>query len=143
MSLDENRAVVRRFFDEFANKNVLSVIDEIFSPDFVMHVADGGDVGSDNAKRGYPLFREAFPDAIYKIQDMIAEGDKVAFRMTIQGTHTGKFMNVAPTGKKISMTRFGIIRLENGKWAEGWVLTNALGLFQQLGVIPPTQEIGR
>src|SRR3972149_1052150 len=104
MSLEENKQVVRRFFDEFANKNILSVIDEIFSPGFVMHVADGGDVGSDNAKRGYPLFREAFPDATYTLEDMIAEGDKVAFRMTIQGTHTGEFMNVAPTGKKTTMS---------------------------------------
>ena len=143
MSPEENKAVVRRFFDEFANKGDSSVIDEIYSPQFVMHVVDGPSVGVDSARRGYPSFRDAFPDVKYTIEDMIAEGDMVAFRMTIEGTHLGRFMNVAPTGRKIRYSRFGIIRLEHGKWAEGWVLTNQMSLLQQLGAIPPTSEIGR
>ena len=143
MSLEESKAVVRRFFDEFANKGISSAIDEILSPDFVMHTADGPDVRIEQGRRGYPQFRESFPDVTYTIEDMIAEGDRVAFRMTIEGTHLGRFMNVAPTGRKIRYSRFGIIRLEHGKWAEGWVLTNQISLLQQLGAIPPTSEIGR
>lgn len=144
MSIEQNKAAVRRFFDEFANKGNLSVVDEIFSPDFVMHPADGADMnGSEGAKTGYPRFRASFPDVKYIIDDMVAEGDKVTFRMTIEGTHIGRFGNIEPTGKKIKMTRFGIIRLENGKWVEGWVLTNVMSLYQQLGAIPPTPEIGK
>ena len=144
MSLEENKAAVRRFFEEFANQGNASVVDEIFSPTCVMHAADGADIsGIEGAKTGYPRFRTAFPDVTYTIEDMMADGDKVAFRMTIEGTHTGKLGNIEPTGKKIKMTRFALIRFENDKWVEGWVLTNTLGLYQQLGAIPPTREIGK
>ncbi len=74
---------------------------------------------------------------------MIAEGDKVSVRITIKGTQTGKYQNIAPTGKSITASRFTIHRLENGKLAEGWTLSDRLGMYQQLGALPPASEIGK
>ncbi len=132
MSPEENKAVVRRFFEEFASKKMVSVADEIVSEKL-----------REMAKRAYGDLSAAFPDITYTIEDMVAEGDKVAVRITIHGTHTGQFGNIAPTGRKVAITRFAIIQIEQGQFANRWVLNDSLGLYQQLGVIPRTAEIGK
>ena len=99
MSLEENKEVVRRFFDEFASKKMLPVADEIVSKKL-----------RDLAKRAYTMMSTAFPDITYSIEDMVAEGSKVAVRVMISGTHTGRFRNIAPTGKKMAIRRFAIIQ---------------------------------
>ena len=79
----------------------------------------------------------AFPDYHSTIEDMVAEGDKVAGRFTWQGTHQREYFNTAPTGKKVTGTMYGIYRFEEGKRAEAWILQDRLSIFQQLGVTPP------
>lgn len=82
------------------------------------------------------MFRTAFPDLYGTIEDLIAEGDKVVTRITYRGTHQGEFMGIPPTGRPVTMTFTGINRIAGGKIAEGWVNFDALGMMQQLGVIP-------
>jgi predicted ester cyclase len=82
------------------------------------------------------MFRTAFPDLHGTIEDQIAEGDKVVMRMTYRGTHQGELMGIPATGKPVTMTFISINRIAEGKIAEGWVNFDALGMMQQLGVIP-------
>ena len=144
MSLEENKGVVWRFFDEFANIRNSAVADELVSEDFVMHTSSGRDLeGVETVKGAYSAFSTSFPDISYTIEDMIAEEDRVAFRVTIRGTHTETFGNLLPTHKSFKINRFAIIRLNNEKFAEGWVLDDNLGRYQQLGALPPDEEIGK
>ena len=87
------------------------------------------------------MLRTAFPDLRFTIEHMIAEADQVATRTVMQATHTGPWLGVAPTGKRISIRMTTVHRMANGKIAEDWVLVESLGFFQQLGLIPATSEI--
>jgi predicted ester cyclase len=83
--------------------------------------------------------RDAFPDLQFTAEDMIAEGDKVAARYTMRGTHQGEFMGVAPTGNQIEVTGIDIVRFEGGKMVEHWANSDELGMMQQLGLVPEQQ----
>jgi len=82
------------------------------------------------------MFYEAFPDAQGIVEQMIAEGDRVAVRVTWRGTHMGKWMDIAPTGNKLNITNTAIFRIAEGKLAEIWATTDTLRFMQQLGAIP-------
>jgi predicted ester cyclase len=84
----------------------------------------------------------AFPDLQFTVEDEIAEGDKVTTRYTARGTHRGELMGMAPTGKHVTVTGIFISRVEEGKLAEMWLNWDALGLMQQLGVIPQLAQAG-
>lgn len=87
------------------------------------------------------MFRAAFPDLQFQINDLVAKGDKVWAYITIRGTHKGQFMDMAPTGKTIEVKGFDIVRLANGKAVEHWGLTDSMTMMMQLGAIPmPGQE---
>jgi predicted ester cyclase len=77
------------------------------------------------------------------IEDLIAEGERVVGRFIFRGTHTGKLMNISPTGKHVAMAGIMVFRLEHGKLAEGWILIDNLSIFRQLGVLPPAEPIGK
>ena len=78
----------------------------------------------------------AFPDLHFKIEDIVAEGDKVAYRLTVSGTHKGEFQGIPPTDKKVSFTSTGISNIADGKVAEDWVDADTMGLMQQIRAIP-------
>ena len=82
------------------------------------------------------LFRSAFPDMSVKINDMIAENDKVMSKLTVNGTHSGEFMGIAPSKNKIEYEEIVILRIEDGKIVEHWAVADALSLMQQIGAIP-------
>ena len=82
------------------------------------------------------MFYAAFPDLRGTIEDMVAEGDKVASRLRWRGTHQAELMGIPPTGKQGDFTRIAIHRIEGGKVVEGWVNFDAMGMMQQLGVVP-------
>ncbi len=79
---------------------------------------------------------KAFPDLYFRIEDIVAEGDKVAYRITVSGTHKGEFQGVPPTDKKVSFSSTGISNIVDGKVAEDWVDADTMGLMQQIGAIP-------
>ena len=82
------------------------------------------------------MFRGAFPGSYFTVEDMVAEGDKIATRKTFHGTHEGEFMVIPPSGRVVSMGLIDIVRIYDGRVVEHWAMGDSLGLMQQLGVIP-------
>ncbi len=138
MSAEENKAISRRADEELFNRGNLDVADELFAPTFVYHdpVSHEEWRGPESVKRYATMLRAAFPDLHQTIEEQIAEGDKVAYRWTARGTHQGELMGIAPTGRRMTLTGIAIARLVDGKIEEIWENYDALGMMQQLGVIP-------
>jgi predicted ester cyclase len=134
MSIKENKALVRRMY-ELWNRKELDKYLEVFAPGYVEHYPDR-DTSLEQVIESGTMFCVAFPDVTSTIEDMVAEGDRVAFRVTHRGTHKGDFMGIAPTGNKIEMTNTAIFRIAGGKCAECWATMDELRLMQQLGAIP-------
>jgi len=136
MSIEENKALVRRFLEEMNKKN-LAVVDELYAANFVGHLAGMEDVrGPEGLKQLVTGFLTAFPDLHRVIEDLVAEGDKVVARLTVTGTHKGDFQGIAPTGKQATVTVIVIFRIVGGKIVETWELIDMLGVMQQIGAIP-------
>ena len=137
MSAEDNKALVRRFVDEVQSGGNIDLIDEVCSPGFVNHSAPP-EIPADREglKILTAMFRGAFPDSHFTIENMVAEGDKVATRKTFHGTHGGDFMGMPPTGRVVSMGLIDIVRVSDGRVVEHWAMGDSLGLMQQLGVIP-------
>jgi steroid delta-isomerase-like uncharacterized protein len=144
MSVEENKAIARRWFEEAFNKHRVAAIDELYTPDFVTHnnpmVPEGNRAG---AKQFFASLFVAMPDLSATVEDMVAEGDKVAVRYTTRGTQRGELMGIPATGKAVTLTAIDILRFKGGKIAEHWLEADQLGMMQQLGVIPtPGQAPG-
>ena len=136
MSAD-NKALVRRYVEEVLNKRNLDLIDDLFAPTFIDHDSSMPEAkGPAGVKRLAAMVHASFPDLHFTIEDMIGEGDKVAYRYTVHGTHEKDFMGIAATGKQISFTGIHIYRVADGKLQEEWESWDTLGLMRQLGVIP-------
>ena len=139
MSPEEIKALMHRIFDA-SNKSLAAysaLADEKMATDYVLHPVMGEDIhGIKELKENLKALYEAFPDFYRTIDDIIVEGDKVAVRSTVTCTHTGAFMGIPPTNKKITYWGIEINRFSGGKLVEGWIRTDTLGLMQQLGVIP-------
>lgn len=135
---DANKALVRRFFEEVWSTGDLSLRDEFLAADYRGHLAGAEQPIDRNGWTGwFQGFRAAFPDARFTVEDMIAEGDRVAARLTMRGTHLGPMNGVPATGRAVVVTGMSIERVENGRIAEGWNQNDALGLLGQLGLLPP------
>jgi len=129
------KATVRRFIEQVNRKN-MAVLDDTVSRSFAQHSVMPVGPGLQGLKDFYKSFRSAFPDFQFTIDDMIAEGDQVAVRMTCRYTHKGEFMGIAPTGKPVVVMKMDVFRVVNGKVVEHWDAVDRLGLLQQLGVVP-------
>lgn len=137
MSVEENKTRVRQIY-EAISKGDLMALDHLLTADFVDHNPDPGQApGLEGVKQGFAMFRTAFPDFQITLEDMIAEGDKVATRVTGRGTHKGEFQGIPPTGKQVTVAGIDIIRCAGGKCVERWGAFDNLGMMQQLGVVPP------
>ena len=144
MSIEENKAVVRRFIEEVMNKGNLDVIDEICAEDAVDHNAPAElPPGPEGVKQMIAMYRNAFPDIHITIEDMVAEEDKVVARMCIRGTHRGELMGMAPTGKEIVVTSIEIDRIADGKVVEHWENFDELGMMRQLGALSEPEQGGK
>jgi steroid delta-isomerase-like uncharacterized protein len=137
MSAEENKAVVRRLFEDVISKGDFALADDLVAADFVSHnLRPGQGQGREGFKQGLATIRAAFPDWQSTVEEMIAEGDKIAARWTVRGTHQGSFAGIPATGKRITMTEIGILRVGVGKVVEFWGVADELGMMQQLGIIP-------
>jgi len=138
MSVEKNKAVVRRHYEEGWNQRKLSTVDETHAPNFVHHDPSNPEdlKGPDDVKRRLAEVIEAFPDINWTIEDVIAEGDKVVVRWTVRGIHKGEFAGIPPTGKRIAIQGVHIAQLVNEQIAEDWIIRDSLSMMQQLGVIP-------
>jgi steroid delta-isomerase-like uncharacterized protein len=139
---EENKTVVRRFLEEIFTAGNLELVDELFAPDYVLHdpVVPDEVSGPEGMKRYVSMYRAAYPDTHFTIEDQIAEGDEVVTRWTGQGTHEGELMGISPTGKQVTVTGIEVDRVVDGKMQETWVNYDALGMMQQLGVVPAPEQ---
>ena len=136
MPVGENKAVVRRFFEELLSTDNFAVAEEILSPDFRFYFAGSPDpMDLESYKELLVARRAAFPDRRFVVEDMIAEGEKVSARFAMRGTNKGEFRGIAPTGAEVIMTGIDIIRLAEGKMVEDRVEVDQWGMMPQLGVI--------
>jgi steroid delta-isomerase-like uncharacterized protein len=133
----DNKTCIRRIVEEVFNKGDLSVAPELIAPDYVFQSPLGEFKGPEGFKQFIIMTRNAIPDIHMTIDDMVAEGDKVAARVSWRGTFKGKFGDIEPTGKQISMTAACFYRMEGGKEVEVCEYADMLSLFRQLGVSPP------
>ncbi len=141
MSAEENKTLIRRLVDEVYNEGNLDVVDELVALEVFNHAAvPEHRHGIDGFKHLIEWVREFSPDVHYEIDDIIAEGEKVAVRMTQSGTHTGAVRGIPPTGKSFSAEYVHWFRLADGKVAELWALTEHLSRLKQLGLMPVAGE---
>jgi steroid delta-isomerase-like uncharacterized protein len=135
---EQNKTIVRRLVEELWNKGNLPVADELIAPTYTHHDAATPDVGRgpESEKKRVTLYRNAFSDLRLTVEDMIAEGEIVMARWSCRGAHKGELNGIAPTGKQIAISGVTVCRVASGKIVEGWVNWDALGLMQQLGVVP-------
>ena len=139
MSTEENKAIIRRNWEEVFNKGNLAVADENMATNYIYHGPGGQEIkGPEGFKQLITMYRTVFPDFHATVEDMFAEGDKVAHRVTARGTHKGDLMGIAPTGKQVTMAVITISRFAGGKEVEAWSSVDMLGVMQQLGAAPPT-----
>ena len=144
VSAEENKALVRRWFEELFNQAKLDLADEIVTPDHVTHDTSTPEhlPGPEGERQLVNLVRGAFPDGRITIEDLVAEGDRVAVRWTFRGTHRGEFMGVAPTGKEVEMGAMDLFRVAGGKIAETWSNVDMMTMMRQLGAIPTPARSG-
>ncbi len=142
MSAEENKAIIRRGFEEIFNQGDLDVADEIFSANYVGHdpTLPEDMHGPEAFKQFVALYRSAFPDLHITIDDQFAEGDKVVTRFTSRGTHLGDFVGLAPTGKQSTTEGMSIDWMVDGKSEESWTIYDVMGMMQQLGAIPSLEQ---
>ena len=143
ITIKESRALVRRWYKAYSEGKgqAMAIIDELCSDNYVYHGSSGGERhGLKNFKQDQSEFFNAFPDIQFTINDMVTEGDKIATRFTMVGTHKGEFAGIPPTNKKATVWGIGIDRVDNGKFVESWVRFDTLGYMQQLGLIPKTRK---
>lgn len=137
MSTEDNKALLRRLYDEVINKKNLAAIDEFIGHLRVDHAAPPGlPAGIEGQRQVFSMYSTAFPDTYFMVEDMIAEEDKVVARLSVSATQQGAFMGLPPTGKHVTFTGIDIIRIAGGKLVERWGEMDMLGMLQQLGVVP-------
>jgi steroid delta-isomerase-like uncharacterized protein len=135
MSIEENKTIVRRY-QEIYNSNDLDRLTEVVSDDVLTpNIMPGIPTGLEGAKAAHRLMLAGFPDYQTVIEDMLAEGEKVAARIRMTGTNTGEFMGIPATGKRVEFTGIYIARIANGKIVEHWGEEDSVSLLQQLGVL--------
>ncbi len=139
MSIDANKALLRRVTDEFYNQGNLAVADELFAPGYVHHDLAAPEVRDrDGLKQSHGATRAAFPDFHVVVEHLIAEGDLVVTHWTLQGTHLGDWQGLAPTGKRVTASGLVLNRIREGRVHETWWGYDLMGVLQQLGAIPTT-----
>ena len=140
MSAEDNKAISRRLFHEFWDRKNLAIADELVAANHVDHTPGsppGLPDGPEGLKQFGSMYFTAFPDLQITIEHAVAEGETVVIRWTAQGTNTGSLFGMPATNKPATVTGITIDRHAGGKIVETWTNFDALGMLQQLGVIPP------
>ena len=134
---EENRAVVMRYIEEVWNRHDLDAIDRLVSSEYVNHAASTEEYRHGGARRIWEWILSVFPDHRFDVEDVAADGETVAVRGTMVGTHEGELMGIAPTGKRVAAQQSHWFRVVDGKLMEHRAVRDDLGMLQQLGVMPP------
>jgi len=139
MPSDSNKQLVRRLYEDYINPGRLDRLGEIVSPDFVGPGPQPGPAGFATIMTN---LRTGFPDLVYTVEELVAEGDRVAVRWVWRGTHTGPFRTFAPTGRKVENTGFAIFQVADGKLVRASVETDRLGFLVSVGAVPYDPAFG-
>ena len=132
MSIEANKELVRRYIELWSTGN-LALADDILAANYVDHTLPHQAPGPEPVKQEIIAFRTAFPDAHITIEQLIGEGDLIAFRFILRGTHLGTFAGFPPTGKEAILTGTDFIRIVDGKMVELWSTQNTFSWAQQIG----------
>lgn len=141
MSTKENKELVRQDFKEWNEiagdvAKIRLLFEKYYAPGYIYHHPSGGDINREQRIQHMITLVSALPDSNFSVDDIVAEGDKVVNRFTIQGTHNGTFMGIPATGKHIVIKGVQIYKIEGRRVVEMWELVDALGVMAQLGVVP-------
>ena len=145
--MNDNKHIVTRFVEELWNERKLEIADTIFDEDCHTHQLQSGAPviaaprGPAEVKAHVTSWLSGFPDLKFRAEQMFADGDRVLSQLAMDGTQTGEWMGIPPTGKRVNIRMITIHRIREGKIIEDWVLVETLGLLQQLGALPPTGDI--
>jgi steroid delta-isomerase-like uncharacterized protein len=142
MSTEDNKALVRRFNAEVWNQHNVAAADGLLASTYIAHFPGHPPLDREGQKQFIAAYFAAFPDVHATLEDLIADGDKVAFRWTARGRHQGVFQGIPPTGKQVTLSGISIFRLAEGKLVEQWAEFDALGMLQQFGVVPAPGQAG-
>ena len=134
MSVENHKALIQDYIEEVWNQGNLSRADDLLAADYRRYPAPtAAALSRDAQKQRIAALRAAFPDVHLTIEDLLIEGDRVAFRVTVRGTHQGAFQGIAPTGKQVVIAALDLVRIENGQLVEHWGGPDLFSLLQQLG----------
>ena len=141
MSAEESKAVMRRFWEVWEQGDI-DRLDELLAPDYVNHTLAAPNLpsGPEGVKEVVSMFHSAMPDLRVVVEDMIAEGDKVATRYALEGTHKGELFGATPTGRQLSIKSMTVERVPEGKIIEHWRVTDELDMMRQLGAIGQPED---
>jgi steroid delta-isomerase-like uncharacterized protein len=144
MSTEQNKTLVGRWWEALDQGTALQMIGETYASDYILHDPSLPQPvhGVEGVRAFVTSVLAAFPDAQYTIEELIAENDKVVQYITVRGTHQAEFQGIPATGRQISVWIMVISRIANGKIVEEWQLFDALGMLQQMGVIPQESQPG-
>ena len=136
MSHEENTTIVRGFFGALDNQD-LEAVGTLLASDYRLHFNGNPEMDRAAGIVFFGAFLAAFPDIRHQVQDQLSERDRVATRIMVRGTHQNEMMGIPATGNEIAISAINIVRVDEGKIAEHWVNSDALGMLVQLGVVPP------
>jgi steroid delta-isomerase-like uncharacterized protein len=137
----DNKALVQKFYDDVVNGGKLDKLNDYIAEDFVEHeMMPGMAEGREGCRQFFSMIRTAFPDIKFKVEFMVAEGDKVVAYVTMSGTQKGEFMGMPAGGKSFSTPTVDIIRIADGKAVEHWGATDSMAMMQQLGATPEESQ---
>jgi steroid delta-isomerase-like uncharacterized protein len=137
MSPEGLKALAREYIERVWNRHELDALDELASPDYRRHLGPSQPpIGRAAQKERLRGLLRAMPDTRFEIEDLIAEGDRVVFRVTVRATHQGELFGLAPTGTALAFSAIDILRFEAGKMVEHWGFGDSAALLRQLGKLP-------
>lgn len=138
MDAQDARQFARERVEALFNRRELDRVEEFVTEDFVNHEAwEGEDPGYEGFRLRLARLHDAFPDLHMQVHEVMADGDLVAYRATLTGTHEGKLFGMEPTGKSFQVEHMHMLRMRDGKASEHWAARDDLGMLMQLGIIPP------
>ena len=140
MSVEQNKSLVRRIFEEGMNQNKSHIFDEVIGATYVNYSMPAPAAGPEGIKMSLDMFLAAFPDLHMTLEDVLGEEDKVVTRGYFTGTHQGEFNGIPATGNSVKVDYVDIWRLENSQAVENWVQIDMMSMMQQLGVIPTPEQ---
>jgi predicted ester cyclase len=133
MSAEQNKALLHRYIEEVWDKENLAAVDEFLAPTYKRHRSPTlPPLTLEEQKQLLTGFRDAFADIKITVEEVIAEGDKIGFRSTMNGTHQGEFLGIAPTGREVTLSLLDVIRIEDDHFVEQWGGPDIFDLLQQL-----------